>query len=165
MAWYDWIQAFRDLSAIQNSLNSQNDLLTRILTFVDGRRLPTHVRIDYGRSQLLDKKGKLIMSGSVTVTTDHDARVPLVWKDEVGAVSAPTSGTTATSDNPAVATVDVAADDLSIVVRSVADGTCNVAVANGTLSDTIVIIVTDPAATILDVDATDAVLIAKGTPA
>ena len=165
MAWYDFITIFNDLAALQRSINSLNGKLDKILTFVDGKRPATRVRIDVDASKLLDKKGHLIMSGAITLTTDHDERVPLKWADDVGAVSAPTSGTTATSDNPAIATVDVAADDLSIVVRSVAVGSCNVAVANGPMSDSIVVNVTAPAATVLDVDATDAVLIPKGTAA
>jgi hypothetical protein len=165
MSWLDWLQASRRFDAIDAQGASNSDQLARILTFVSGNRPATHVRMNTQRSQLLNKKGSLKMSGSANVTTDHDLRVPLVWKDDVGSVSAPTSGTSATSDNAAVATVDVAADDLSVVVRSVAIGTCNISVTNGPMNDTIVVNVTDPAATILDVDATDAVLITKGAPA
>lgn len=179
MAWYDWITAFKDFAAIQRQLTAiQAQLaaiqaqgsaqlkaeLDQILAFVDGRRPATRVRIDTGRASILDKKGKLLMSGTVTVTTDHDAKVPLVWKDDVGGISAPAAaGTTATSDNPAVATADVGSDDLEIFVRSVAAGSANITVTNGALTDTIAVVVTAPQATSLDVDATDAVLVPKGT--
>jgi hypothetical protein len=173
MAWYDWITAFRDFAAIQKSLAQVQSQLTQMqlqlslmLPYVDGKRPATKVRIDTGRVQFLNKKGRLIMSGSANVSTDHDLRVPLKWTDDVGAVSAPAAaGTTATSDNPAVATVEVAPDDLSIVVRSVADGSCNVTVTNGAMTDSIAINVVDPQASVLDVDATDAVMIPKGTAA
>lgn len=170
---FEWIQAFRDFAQLAAAIKVCDAKLNALLVevdalraFVAGERSPTMLRLDAERSLLLDKQGRVIMSGTVNITTDHDARVPLQWKDDVGTVSAPdAANTVATSDNTAVATVDVAADDASVVVRSVADGTCNVTVTNGSLTDTIVVNVTDPSATSLNVDAADAVLVAKGTPA
>ena len=164
MAWYDFITINKDFAAVHTSHTAIKKELDQILSYVDGKRPATRVRIDADASQLLNKKGKIVMSGTVTVTTDHDAKVPLVWKDDVGGVSAPAAaGTTATSDNAAVATADVGSDDLEIFVRSVAAGSANITVTNGALTDTIAVVVVEPQATSLDVDATDAVLVPKGT--
>jgi hypothetical protein len=164
MAWYDFLTIYKDFAAVQTQLAAIKKELDLILSYVDGKRPATRVRIDADASQLLDKKGHLLMSGTATLTTDHDLKVPLIWKDDVGSVSAPAAaGTTAVSDTPAVATADVGSDDLEIFIRSVAVGTCNVTVTNGALTDTIAVVVTEPQATSLDVDATDAVLVPKGT--
>lgn len=141
-------------------------LLNQILTFLEGRRAPTQLSIGVGRMQLISKKGKLIMSGSVTVANDVDLRIPLDWADAAGPVAAPPSGTTGTSDNAAVvATVDVAANDTSIVCRIVGDGVATITVTNGALTDTVQITVTEPAPTSLVVDAADATPVPKGTAA
>lgn len=106
------------------------------------------------------------MAGSVSFTDDHDLRVPLKWADDVGAVHPILTGTTVASDNVAVvASGDVAADGTSVVLRSAGDGTCNVTVTNGHLTDTIAVTVGVPVATSLDVDAADATPVAKGTAA
>jgi hypothetical protein len=164
MAWLDFLIVYRDFASVQAQLTAIKKELDQILSFVDGKRPATRVRIDVDASQLLDKKGKLLMSGTATVSTDHDLKVPLKWTDDVGGVSAPAaSGTTATSDTPTVATADVGSDDLEIFVRSLAVGTAIITVTNGSLTDTISVVVTEPQATALDVDATDAVLVAKGS--
>lgn len=124
----------------------------------------TRLQIDAPR--LITKGGAEAMSGSVNCTKDHDLRVPLKWSDDAGVVSGPTSGTTGTSSDPTViSSVDVAADDQSIVLRTAGDGTCTVTVKNGTLTDSITVTVTDPVATQLDVDASTATQVAKGAPA
>lgn len=135
--------------------------------WMEGRRPAKKLSIDTEHVQLLNKQGVLLMSGSVTVTTDHDERIPLIWTDETGVVSAPAAaGTTATSDDAAViSSVDVAGDDMSIVCRTAGVGTCNVTVTNGPMKDTVQVVVVEPTATTVSIDATDATMVPKGTAA
>lgn len=106
------------------------------------------------------------MSGSVSFTNDHDLRVPLKWSDDAGAVHPLLTGTTVASDNPAVVSGgDVAADGTSVVLRSAGDGTCNITITNGALSDTIAVTVGDPVPSNLVADAADAAPVTKGTAA
>lgn len=107
------------------------------------------------------------MPGTITVSDDHDVRVSLKWSDDVGVIGhPPTTGTTVTSDNAAVVSGgDVAADDMSVVLRTAGDGTCNVTVSNGTLKDTIQVIVSEATPTSLQVDPSSATPVAKGTAA
>lgn len=158
MGWWNWSGA--------NQLNRIEAKLDALLRFVEGKRPAKSVRLATERLAILTKQGELIMSGSVNVTTDHDERVPLVWKDDVGVVSAPTTGTTAASSDPSiVASVDVAADDQSIVLRTAGAGQCTVTVTNGSMTDTITVNVAAPQASSLSIDATDATMVAKGTAA
>jgi len=109
--------------------------------------------------------GEASMSGSITVTDDHDLKVPLQWSDDVGPVHPDTTGTTVTSDNTAViSSGDVASDGSYVILRTAGDGTATVTVANGTLSDTLAVTVGAPVATSLAIDAADATPVAKGTP-
>jgi hypothetical protein len=104
---------------------------------------------------------------ALTVTDDHDVRVPLLWSDDVGPIAhPPTSGTTVTSDNAAVISGgDVAADGTSVVLRTAGDGTANVTVTNGALSSVLEVTVGAPVPTALVADAADAKPVPKGTPA
>ena len=127
-------------------------------------RKPTRLAFDI--PMLIRKKGKHVMPGSVTVTNDFDLRIPLKRTDAAGPVHPDTSGTMASSDNVAViSSVDVAADGTSVVLRTAGDGTCNITVSNGALTDTIAVTVSDPAPTSVAIDAADAVPVAKGTAA
>ncbi len=106
------------------------------------------------------------MPGAVNCTRDHDMRIPLKWEDDAGIVAAPTSGTAAQSDNPdVISQVDVAADDMSIVLRTNGDGMCRVTVTNGSMQDTIDVTVSEPTASIVEIDASSATQVAKGTAA
>jgi hypothetical protein len=172
MAWYDFLSIATRLAAMQAQLAALQTQMSAVASkqdaaaaFMEGKRKPKQLRIAFEQTQYLNKQGVLTMSGNANVTTDHDLRVPLMWEDDAGVVSAPTSGTTAVSDTPAVCTVDVAADDMSIVVRSVAAGSANVTVSNGTMTDTIAVTVAAPSASVLDIDAADATMIPKGTAA
>lgn len=173
MAWYDFPNIFsrligidRRLAAMKCEMDAQAILLGKVAAAILGNRQPTGLHIAFEQTQLLNKQGVLVMSGSISCTDDHDMRVPLVWTDDVGKVAAPAAaGTTAVSDTPATCTVDVAPDDASIVVRTVADGTASITVTNGTLTDTITVTVGPPTASALAVDAADAVQIVKGTAA
>ena len=101
------------------------------------------------------------MPGSITLPDDQEVTVPLKFADAIGAVHAPATGGTASSDNTAVATVTVAADDQSVLIVSVADGTCNVTYTNGSLSDTLAVTVAAPTPTSVALDVADAVFSAK----
>lgn len=126
-------------------------------------KYPTRLTIDVPR--LIQKGGK-VMPGSVNCTRDHDMRIPLKWSDDVGVVAAPATGTTAVaSDTTVITAIDVAADDGSIVLRTGADGTCTVTVTNGTMTDSITVTVSEPVASVLNVDAADATQVAKGAAA
>ncbi len=110
--------------------------------------------------------GEVIMPGSITVTDDHDEKVPLLWTDDAGTVHPDTSGTTVTSDNAAVISGgDVASDGTYVLLRTAGDGTCNVTVTNGALTDTISVTVGAPVATAVALNAANATQVPKGTPA
>jgi len=117
--------------------------------------------------RIVNKHTGVEMAQPLIITDDHDVRVPLKWSDDVGVIGhPPLTGTVVTSDNPAVISGgDVAADGMSVVLRTVDDGTCNVTVTNGSLSDTIPVTVAAPTPTSLVADSADAVPVAKGTPA
>ena len=97
------------------------------------------------------------MPGSITLPDDQEVVLPLIFKDAIGAVHAPASGGSVSSDNTAVATVTLAADDQSITVVSVADGTCNVTYTNGSLSDTLAVTVAAPTPTSVSIDTSNPV--------
>jgi hypothetical protein len=157
----DW-SLYQHLKTIEASLAR----VEKAVAALSAKRSATRLSFDTDHVQLLNKKGVLIMSGTINCTDDHDLRVPLVWKDDAGKVAAPTSGTVASTDNATVVSaVDVAADDMSVVLRTAGDGMCNITVANGPMTDTIQVVVGPPTATILEVDAVDAVQVVKGTPA
>lgn len=107
------------------------------------------------------------MPGTVTITDDHDVRIGLKWSDDVGPIGhPPTTGTTVTSDNTAVISGgEASADDTSVVLHTAGDGTCNVTVSNGSLKDTIQVVVSAATPTELQVDPTTATPVAKGTTA
>jgi hypothetical protein len=92
------------------------------------------------------------MSSPLTLPDDQKANVPLIFKDAIGVVHAPPSGGSVVSDNEAVATASVAADDASVDIVSVADGTCNVTYTNGSVSDTIAVTVATPTPTSVALD-------------
>jgi hypothetical protein len=140
------------------------------MAFMSKLRAATHRRRAHPRFSVpvqISKHGGKAMPGSVSVTNDHDVRVPLKWNDDVGPIAhPPTSGTTVASDNPAViARGDVAPDGMSVVLRTAGDGTCNVTVKNGALSDTISVTVGEPVPSALAADPAGAVSVPKGTAA
>lgn len=105
------------------------------------------------------------MTGTITVADDRDLRIPLLWKDDVGTVHAPSGGSASAADAAVVSAVDVAADDTSVVCRIAGDGTTVVTYTNGALMDTTTVIVAMPAPTSVMLDAANAVPVPKGTAA
>jgi len=107
------------------------------------------------------------MTSTLSITDDHDVRVPLKWSDDVGPIAhPPLTGTVVSSDTPAVISGgDVAADAMSVVLRTVGDGTANVTISNGALSTIIAVTVGAPVPSSLEADTVDAVPVPKGTPA
>ena len=177
--WQQWaIQANAKLTQLGMQLTAITQALASgagggasgvgaLTAFVEGNRAPKTLRMNWPGAQIVDRNtGRVLMSGTVNCTSDHDVKIPLVWKDDMGVVSAPTAGTTATSDTAAViSTVDVAADDMSITCRVAGAGTATVTVTNGTMSDTVSVVVSNPQATDLTIDSTDATMVPHGAPA
>ena len=91
------------------------------------------------------------MSGIANVTSNYDLQIPLVWTDATGVAIPPASGNTqASSSNLAVVPeIDIADDDLSIVVHVAALGSSFVTVSNGGITNIIQVIVENPIATSL----------------
>ena len=101
--------------------------------------------VSFALPRFYDKEGNP-MPISVTLPNNQDVNVPMIFKAGASVVHAPVSGGAAHSDNEAVATASVAADDGSVNVVSVADGACTISYSNGAMSDTIALTVSDPVA-------------------
>ena len=130
---------------------------------MDRGTTPTALTIDVANQQILAKDGTLIMSGIATVTSNYNLRIPLIWQDSTGVAIPPASGNTqASSSNlEVVPEIDIADDDLSIVVRVAALGSSFVTVSNGGITNIIQVIVENPIATELYIDAAHAVMLPK----
>lgn len=96
------------------------------------------------------------MAGTVTMTDDHVAHIPVKWTDDVGAVHAPSDAMAVSSDT-AVATVALSSDMNDVDVTPVADGTVTVTVSSTSrnLSDMATVTIGAPAASAVMVDAAD----------
>lgn len=116
------------------------------------------------------------MAGTVTVPQNQDLRVFLKWANPDGPVfPSPGKTTCASSDAAVCSGADVAADDTSIVIRTVAEGMCTITVDSSrppsmsgftvVLQDFITVIVTEPTPTHLIIDPESAMLVTKGEPA
>ena len=121
------------INQLQISVNNLSYDVGRILSALNRGNTPTALTIDVANQQILAKDGTLIMSGIATVTSNYNLRIPLIWQDSTGVAIPPASGNTqASSSNlKVVPEVDVADDDLSIVVRVAALGSSSVTVSNG----------------------------------
>lgn len=97
------------------------------------------------------------MPSSITLPDDQKVVVPLKFRDAVGDVHAPTSGGSVSSSDDNIATAILAADDASVEVTSVADGTATITYTNGAVSDTLEVTVAIPTPTAVAFDTADAV--------
>jgi hypothetical protein len=160
------IAATPELATLANQQTILDDL-KQILEWAGPPRTPTSLKFAIPR--LISKAGVEVMPGSISVTSDHDARVSFIWADDVGPVVPLPGGTVISSDNTAVISGgDVAANDASCVLRTAGNGTCNVSVDNPgppVLHDTMSVTVGAPVPTALTFDPTSATAVPKGTPA
>jgi hypothetical protein len=126
-------QILNQINQLQIAINDTNYQVGRILSALDKGQTPNALTIDVTNQQILAKDGTLIMSGIANVTSNYNLRIPLIWKDSTGVAIPPASGNTqASSSNlKVVPEVDVADDDLSIVVHVAALGSSFVTVSNG----------------------------------
>jgi hypothetical protein len=139
------------------------EFLHGLLEQYDKRRRPTSLKFSIPLQ--VNKATGATMPGAVTFTDDHDEKIPLLWTDDAGTVHPDTTGTVVTSDNVAVISKgDVASDGTYVILRSAGDGTCNITITNGALTDTIAVTVGVPTPTTLAIDAAHATQVPKGTP-
>lgn len=92
------------------------------------------------------------MSQSFTTQLGTVATVPLKFLDLAGTAVPNPPGGSATSDNDAIATVTVAADDSSIAITAVAEGAANLTYVNGALSAVLALTVGPAGAATIDFD-------------
>ena len=151
------------INQLQISVNDLSYQVGRILGALNRGETPTALTIGVDNQQILAKDGTLIMSGIATITSNYNLRIPLIWQDATGVAIPPASGNTqASSSNlKVVPEVDVAEDDLSIVVRVAALGSSFVTVSNGGITNNIQVIVENPIATNLYIDAAHAIALPK----
>ena len=151
------------INQLQTPLNELSYHVGRILSALNRGTTPTALTIDVANQQILAKDGTLIMSGIATVTSNYDLRIPLIWQDATGVAIPPASGNTQASSSNllVVPEIDIAEDDLSIVVHVAALGSSFVTVSNGGITNIIQVIVENPIATSLYIDAAHAVALPK----
>ena len=127
------IRRRRQINQLQISVNNLSYQVGRVLSALNRGTTPTALTIDVANQEIIAKDGTLIMSGIATVTSNYNLRIPLIWQDATGVALPPASGNTqASSSNlKVVPEVDVADDDMSIVVRVAALGSSFVTVSNG----------------------------------
>lgn len=155
--WFDRLTRMeRTIERIWNWCGHNRDQSKAILDKLDQilRRLgATPVSsVRFSLPQFSDKEGNP-MPSSITLPDDQSVNVPLVFRDAVGVIHAPPDGGSVSSDNPAVATATVAADDGSIDVLSVADGVATITYTNGAVSDTLTVTVAQPTPTSVEFNA------------
>jgi hypothetical protein len=163
MAMQNEGQMFQELGQLLSLHQAEFEIIKALTNYLT--RQPTSLRWDVPLR--LDKLTGAKMASPLSVNDDMDVRVPLKWADAAGAIGhPPTTGISVTSDNVAVISKgDVSADGLSVVLRTAGDGSCNVAIAWGTLSDSIPVTVAVPVPTSLAADVADAVPVTKGAAA
>ena len=151
-------QVLNQINQLQIAVSDLSYNVGRILSALNRGTTPTALTIDVVNQQILAKDGTLIMSGIANVTSNYNLRIPLIWQDASGVAIPPASGNTqASSSNlKVVPEVDVAADDMSIVVHVAALGSSFVTVSNGGITNIIQVIVENPIATSLYIDAAHA---------
>ena len=156
-------QITTQLNQLQTQLNSLSYDVGRILSALNRGTTPTALTIDVANQEIIAKDGTLIMSGIANVTSNYDLRIPLIWQDATGVAVPPASGNTQASSSNllVVPEIDIADDDLSIVVHVAALGSSFVTVSNGGITNIIQVIVENPIATSLYIDAAHAVALPK----
>lgn len=149
--WFDRLTRMeRTIERIWNWCSRNRDQSNTILDKLDQilRRLGATpvASVRFSLPQFTDKEGNP-MPASITLPDDQNVNVPLMFRDAVGVVHAPPTGGSVVSDNPAVATASVAADDGSVDVQSVSDGSATITYTNGAVSDTLAVTVATPTPT------------------
>ena len=127
------------INQLQISINDLSYQVGRVLSALNKGQAPNALTIDVPNQQIITKQGDLVMSGIAMVTSNYNLRIALIWKDAIGVAMPPASGNTqASSSNLSVVPeVDVADDDLSIVVRVAALGSSFITVSNGGITNII----------------------------
>ena len=156
-------QILNQINQLHLAVSDLDYQVGRVLSALDRGDTPTSLTIDVVNQQILAKDGTLIMSGIATVTSNYNLRIPLIWQDATGVAIPPASGNTqASSSNlKVVPEVDVADDDLSIVVRVAALGSSFITVSNSGITNIIQVVVQNPIATNLYIDAAHAIALPK----
>lgn len=145
------------------TLNNQRQILADlalILADQTGPPVPTSVKFDLITYTPLH--GGNTMAGTVTMTDDHVAHIPVKWADDVGPVAAPSDAAVVSSDIT-TATVAFASSMTDVDVTPLKDGTVTVTVSSASLhlSDMATVTIGAPAATSVNVDAADATFTPK----
>lgn len=132
------------------------------------RRTPTVM--DVGLPRFKSKKGGSIMAYAITLPDDMQVFIPVTFSDSAGAVHAPPSGVSVMSDNTAVATAAMRADNSGYDVVPVSDGTATMTASytpdGGTpiSAPPVAVTVAAPMPTSMDDNPAKAVFTPKGTP-